>query len=69
MVLQFTDFEMYLFSDDLMSQVVQFYGLLEKIKMQVEGWNAKSYSTLSPAGRFKVVALIRNTAEKAWLCG
>ena len=25
--------EMHVFSDDLMSQVVQFYGLLEKIKM------------------------------------
>jgi hypothetical protein len=31
--------------------------------------NTKSYSTLSPAGRFKVVVLIRNTAEEAWLCG
>jgi hypothetical protein len=37
--------------------------------MQVEGLNAKSYSTLSPAGRFKVVVLIRNSAEEAWLCG
>ena len=37
--------------------------------MQVEGLNAKSYSTLSAAGRFKVVILIRNTAEEAWLCG
>ena len=37
--------------------------------MQVEGLNAKSYSTLSPSGRFKLVVLIRNTAEKAWLCG
>ena len=36
--------------------------------MQVEGLNAKSYSTLSPAGRFKVVVWIRNTAEKAWIC-
>ena len=52
-----------------MSQIVQFYGLLEKIKMQVEGLNAKSYSTLSAAGRFKLVILIRNTAEEAWLCG
>ena len=60
---------MHVISDDLMSQIVQFYGLLEKIKMQVEGLNAKSYSTLSPAGRFKVVVLFRNTAEKAWLFG
>ena len=37
--------------------------------MQVEGLNAKSYSTLSPAGRFKVVVLIRNSVEEAWLCG
>jgi hypothetical protein len=37
--------------------------------MQVEGLNPKSYSTLSSAGRFKVVVLIRNTAEEAWLCG
>ena len=42
MVLQFTHFEMHVISDDLMSQIVQFYGLLEKIKMQVEGLNAKS---------------------------
>jgi len=61
--------EMHVISDDLMSQIVQFYGLLEKIKMQVEGLNAKSYSTLSAAGRFKVVVLIRKTAEEAWLCG
>jgi hypothetical protein len=61
--------EMHVISDDLMSQIVQFYGLLEKIKMQVEGLNAKSYGTLSSAGRFKVVVLIRNTAEEAWLCG
>jgi hypothetical protein len=37
--------------------------------MQVEVLNPKSYSTLSSAGRFKVVVLIRNTAEEAWLCG
>ena len=37
--------------------------------MQVEGLNAQSYSTLSASGRFKVVVLIRNTAEEAWLCG
>lgn len=61
--------EMHVISDDLMSQIVQFYGLLEKIKMQVEGLNAQSYSTLSASGRFKVVILIRNTAEEAWLCG
>jgi len=61
--------EMHVISDELMSQIVQFYGLLEKIKMQVEGLNAKSYSTLSPEGRFKVVVLIRDTAEEAWLCG
>ena len=61
--------EMHVISDDLMSQIVQFYGLLEKIKMHVEGLNAKSYGTLSSAGRFKVVVLICNTAEEAWLCG
>ena len=61
--------EMHVISDDLMSHIVQFYGLLEKIKMQVEGLNAKSYSTLSAAGWFKLVILIRNTAEEAWLCG
>ena len=60
---------MHVISDYLMSQIIQFYGLLEKIKMQVEGLNAKSYGTLSPARRFKVVVLIRNTAEEAWLCG
>ena len=37
--------------------------------MQVKGLNAKSYSTLRPEGRFKVVVFIRNTAEEAWLCG
>lgn len=47
--------EMHVISDDLMSQIVQFYGLLEKIKMQVEGLNAKSYGTLSAAGWFKLV--------------
>jgi len=31
--------------DKLMSQIVQFYGLLEEIKMQVDGLNAKTYST------------------------
>ena len=61
--------EMHVISDDLMSQIVQFYGLLKKIKMQVEGLNAKSYSTLSAAGWLKLVILIRNTAEEAWLCG
>ena len=60
---------MHVISDYLMLQIIQFYGLLEKIKMQVEGLNAKSYGTLSPARRFKVVVLIRNTAEEAWLCG
>ena len=68
MVLQSRISEMHVISDNLMSQIVQFYGLLEKIKMQVEGLNAKSYSTLSAAGRFKAVILIRNTAEEAWLC-
>ena len=61
--------EMHVISDDLMSQIVQFYGLLEKIKMQVEGLNAKSYGTLGSAGRFKVVVFIRYTAVEAWLCG
>ena len=44
---------MHVISDDLMSQIVQFYGLLEKIKMQVEGLNAKSYSTLAPRDGLK----------------
>ena len=39
--------DIHVISDDLMSQVVQFYGLLEKIKIQVEGLNAEIYSRLS----------------------
>jgi len=45
-----------------MSQIVQFYGLLEKIKIQVEGLNAKIYSRLSLWGRLKVAVLIRDAA-------
>ena len=60
--------EMHVISDDLMSQIVQFYGLLEKIKMQVDVLNVKSYGTLSSAGWFEVVVLIRNTAKEACLC-
>jgi len=54
--------DVHVISDDLMSQIVQFYGLFEKIKIQVEGLNAKIYSRLSLWGRLKVAVLICDAA-------
>ena len=54
--------DIHVISDDLMSQIVQFYGLFEKIKIQVEGLNAKIYSRLSLWGRLKVAVLICDAA-------
>ncbi|SFU05273.1 hypothetical protein [Sedimentitalea nanhaiensis] len=56
-------------SDDVLQQAVEFYGLLEKIRVQIEAINYPSFRTLSDEGRLNAVEVIRHTAEDARICG
>ncbi|WP_317055132.1 hypothetical protein [Roseovarius rhodophyticola] len=56
-------------SDQTLQQCVQFYGLLEKIWVQIEGVNYPSYRTLSLEGRCNAVDVIKRTARTASVCG
>ncbi|MEL7163866.1 MAG: hypothetical protein AAGL96_00220 [Pseudomonadota bacterium] len=51
--------------DRTLSNMVHFYGMLEKIKMQIEGVNYPSYKTLSVDGRMNGVMVIVRTAHVA----
>jgi hypothetical protein len=53
----------------LLHQVIDYYGLLEKIRVQVEGLNYDSYKTLSLAGRVRAVDLLRTTSADAETSG
>ncbi len=61
--------DLWVISDHLMAKIVLFYGLLEKNRIQVEGLNLPSYKTLSTAGRFNAVDVIRRTLLDAWFAG
>lgn len=56
-------------ADGALHQTVNFYGLLEKIRVQIEGVQQASYLTLSPESRVKVIALIIESASDAAACG
>lgn len=51
--------------DRTLSNMVHFYGMLEKIKMQIEGINYPSYQTLSVEGRMNGVLVIVRTSHVA----
>lgn len=57
--------ELHNISDHILQKTINFYGLLEKIRVQVEGVDSPSFKTISAEGRFNVVDLIRSTAEEA----
>ena len=61
--------DLWVISDRLMAKIVLFYGLLEKISVQVEGLNNPSYLTLSDEGRFRAVDVIKQTSLDALLTG
>lgn len=52
-------------SDQLLKKTVYFYGLLEKIRVQVEGVSSPGYVTLTLDGRIAVIELIRKTSVDA----
>ena len=51
--------------DRTLSNMVHFYGMLEKIRMQIEGINYASYQTLSVEGRMNGVMVIVRTSHVA----
>lgn len=53
------------FNGETLHMIVIFYGLLEKIRAQIEGINFPSYRTLSLEGRLNAVEVIRRTAKEA----
>jgi hypothetical protein len=55
--------------DRTLSNMVHFYGMLEKIKMQIEGINYTSYQTLSVEGRMNGVLVIVRTSHVARTLG
>ena len=55
--------------DGALQRIVNFYGLLEKIRVQIEGINLPSYQTISVEGRLNGMRVIRKTAFKAKQCG
>ncbi|QDC10198.1 hypothetical protein FHY55_13485 [Oceanicola sp. D3] len=57
------------FDSDILHMIVTFYGLLEKIRAQIEGINLPSYTTVSVAGRLNAVEVIRKTAMEAEVSG
>jgi hypothetical protein len=61
--------EVHSISDGSLQLTVHFYGLLEKIRVQIDGINLPSYRTLSLEGRLNAVDVIRRTAKEAELCG
>lgn len=61
--------EIHNISDRILRQTVEFYGLLEKIRVQVEAVNYPSFKTLSTEGRVNAVDVIRRTAHHAAIRG
>lgn len=52
-------------SDNVLQHAVDFYGILEKVRVQVEGLNYASFKTLPPESRVLAVELIRSTTKSA----
>ncbi|OED48703.1 hypothetical protein AB838_09270 [Rhodobacteraceae bacterium (ex Bugula neritina AB1)] len=57
--------EVHNIADGALHSLVEFYALLEKIRVQVDGVNLPSYKTLTTDGRVNAVEVIRRTAEKS----
>lgn len=55
--------------DELISRVVHFYGLLEKLRVQIDAVGRPSFGTISPDGRVRVVETIFETAQDCELAG
>lgn len=56
-------------SDRILGRMVQFYGLLEKIRVQIEAVQFHSFRSISAEGRIGAIELIRSTALQAEYCG
>ena len=61
--------DIHLISDEVMQATVNFYGLLEKIKSQIDGVAAPSFGTISLKGKVNAVDIIRRTAVEAETAG
>lgn len=55
--------------DDLVQDLVAFYGYLEKISSQVDGITKPSYKTISVAGQVNVIKGIYETCDECKQCG
>ena len=51
-------------SDNVLQHAVDFYGVLEKVRVQVDGLNYGSFKTLPPNSRVQAVELIRLNLDK-----
>lgn len=61
--------DLHIIEDGVMHKTIYFYGLLEKILVQAQGFDKPSYKTLSDEGRVAAVELMRGTADVAERCG
>ncbi|MGY9046929.1 MAG: hypothetical protein ACKVKF_07650 [Rhodobacterales bacterium] len=57
--------ELHTVKHETLRRMVHFYGVLEKIKVQIDADNYPSYKTLSIEGRMNAVLVIIRTAERA----
>lgn len=57
--------ELHSVKDTTLAGMVHFYGMLEKIKVQVDAVNYPSYQSLSVEGRLNAVLVIKRTADTA----
>ena len=56
-------------SDEILARMVQFYGLLEKIRVQIDAIQSRSYASISPEGRVQAINTIWTYAANAEGCG
>ena len=56
-------------TNQTLGKMVQFYGLLEKIRVQIDAIQLPSYGTISTAGRRLAIVRIVHAAEEAEACG
>lgn len=63
--------DLHMLEDGLTARIVLFYGLLDKIKVQIDGINLKSYASVSVAGKMtvlrRIIANVRETEQQGQL--
>lgn len=63
--------DLHMLEDGLTARLVLFYGMLDKIKVQIDGINLKSYASVSVGGKMtvlrRIIANVQETEEQGQL--